>query len=177
MVCWGHKETDIVSNNSQTGCGVQSMLNSYEGTKKISPSTLQHQQQPEPLIQPKTDPCFHVVTPNSHLTGTAEIATRETSQRFSNLLLSSFVENLWISAWLSCSGLTGVAPCVASCCCRPSSLRFWNALLHSLVVTSVAFLSSVTSLSILLSPLTSTRHFHPHNCCSLNIYSLLDPSL
>lgn len=85
MVCWGHKETDMVSNSSQTGCGIQSMLNWYEGTKKISPATLQHQQQPEPLIQPKTDP---------DLTGTAEIATCETSQRFSNLLLSSFVETL-----------------------------------------------------------------------------------
>lgn len=96
MVCWGHKETDMVSNNSQTGCGVQSMLNCYEGTKKISPSTLQHQQ-PEHLIQPMTDPCFHVVTPTSHpdhLTGTAEIATCETSQCFLNLLLSSFVETL-----------------------------------------------------------------------------------
>lgn len=82
---------------------------------------------------------------------------------------------LWITARLSCSGLTGVAPSVVSCCCGPSSLRFWNAPLHSLVVTSVAFLS--TSLSILLSPLTSTRHFSPHNCCSLNIFSLSDPSL
>ncbi len=59
---------------------------------------------------------------------------------------------------------------------------FRDGILHILVVTSgylstVAFLSSLTRLSMLLWPLTSTRHICPHNCCSLDIFSFSDHSL
>ncbi len=40
---------------------------------------------------------------------------------------------------------------------------------------TVVFLSSLTSLSILLWPLTSTRHFRPHNCRSLDIFLFFGP--
>ncbi len=42
---------------------------------------------------------------------------------------------------------------------------------------TVSFLSSLTSLPILLWPLTSTSYFRPHNCRSLNIFSFSDHSL
>ncbi len=53
---------------------------------------------------------------------------------------------------------------------------FRDGILYTLVErvviwVTVVFLSSLTSLSILLWPLTSTRHFHPHNCRSLDIFS------
>ncbi len=59
---------------------------------------------------------------------------------------------------------------------------FRDGILQILVVTSgylsyCCFLSSLTSLSILLWPLTSTRHFRPHNCRSLDIFSFSDHSL
>ncbi len=64
-----------------------------------------------------------------------------------------------------------------STCCA-----FRDGILHILVVTSgylsyCCLLSSLTSLPILLWPLTSTRHFHPHNCRSLDIFSFSDHSL
>ncbi len=55
---------------------------------------------------------------------------------------------------------------------------FRDSILHTLVVTSgYFFLSSLTSLPILLWPLTSTMHLRPHNCRSLDIFYFSDHSL
>ncbi len=48
-------------------------------------------------------------------------------------------------------------------------------LLRVVIWVTVAFLLSILSLSILLWPLTSTRHFRPHNCRSLDIFSFFVP--
>ncbi len=57
---------------------------------------------------------------------------------------------------------------------------FRDGILHTLVVTS-GYLSycclSIISNQSAHSPLTSTRHFHPHNCRSLDIFSFSDYSL
>ncbi len=61
------------------------------------------------------------------------------------------------------------------CCCSPSASGFDVLCIQRLVISvTVAFLSSLTSLPILLWPLTSTRHFRPHICHSLNIFSFLN---
>ncbi len=78
-----------------------------------------HQQQPEPLIQGRIDPCFHVVYSkfwpyHSHFA--AETEVNQTKPPFSNLLLSYFGELDWIVA-------TGVAQ-VIFCFCSPSAWRF-----------------------------------------------------
>ncbi len=57
---------------------------------------------------------------------------------------------------------------------------FRDGILHTLVITS-GYLSycclSIISNQSVHSPLTSTRYFHPHNCCSLDIFSFSDHSL
>ncbi len=59
-----------------------------------------------------------------HLNVAAEIKTHQTRQRFSNLLLSSFVDPVWIVSSVSCSYLTGAAPGVVFCCWSPSASGF-----------------------------------------------------
>ncbi len=157
-----------------------------------TPLTLHHhhRHQPELLRQDMMDPCFHVLYakfwPN-HLNA-AEIETHQTRQCFFNLLLSSFGESVWIVSSVCCSYLTGAAPGVVFCCWSPSASgfdvlcvqRWYSADLgcnELLFEVTVYFLSSLTSLSILLWPLTSTRHFRPHNCRSLDIFSFSDHSL
>jgi len=60
-----------------------------------------------------------------------------------------------------------------SMCCA-----FRDGILYTLVVTS-GYLSycclSIISNQSAHSPLTATRHFHPHNGCSLDIFSFLGP--
>ncbi len=141
-----------------------------------------HQHQPEPLRQGRMDPCFHVLYAMFFYVA-AEIETHQTRQHFSNLLLSNFGEPVWIVVSVSCSYLTGTAPGVVFCCCSPSASGFdvlcvQRCILHMLVIwVTVAFLSSLTNLPILLWPLTSSRHFHSHNCRSLDIFSFSDHSL
>ncbi len=144
---------------------------------------LHHHHQPEPLRQDRMDPCFQVLYAKFwpyHLNVAAEIETHQTRQRFYNLLLSSFGESVWIVVSVSCSYLTGATPGVVFCCCSPSSSGFdvlcvqrWysahlgcNEWLFELLV----FRSFLTSLPILLWPLTSTRHFCPHNCRSYFLF-------
>ena len=98
---------------------------------------------------------------------------------------SSIVQFWWACVNCSLSFLLfaeRVSPGVLFCCCSPSSSRFhvwcvqrWYSAFHwlerVLIWVTVAFLSSGTSLPILLWPLTSTRHFRPHNCHALDIFS------
>ncbi len=95
-----------------------------------------------------------------HLNVAAEIETR---QCFSNLLLSSFVESVWIVSSVCCSYLTGAAPGVVFCCWSPSASGFMccvfrDGILQTLVVTS-GYLSycrlSIISNQSAHSPLTS----------------------
>ncbi len=121
-----------------------------------------------------------------HLNVAAEIKTHQTRQRFSNLLLSNFGESVWIIASVSCSCLTGAAPGVVFCSCSTSASGFdvlcvqrWCS--AYLGCNECFFFFSYCCLSIISnqsvhSPLTSTRHFHPHNCRSLDIFSFSDHS-
>ncbi len=127
--------------------------------------------------------CFYPKFWPYHLNVAAEIETHQNRQRFSNLLLSSFGDPVWIVAsvlswperhpvWSSAAGAHLLQ---GSTCCA-----FRDGILHTLVVTS-GYLSycclSIISNQSAHSPLTSTRHFHPHNCCSLDIFSFSDHSL
>ena len=127
-------------------------------------------QQPEPLIIGRMDPCFYVVYTkfwSHHLNVAAEIETHRTRPRFP-IFSCNFGEPVWTVASVSCSYPTGVAP-------GPQGLTCWtlrDCIRHTLVVTSgwvtVALLSSWTHFLWLL---TSTRHFRPQNCRSLDIFS------
>ncbi len=125
------------------------------------------------------DPCFHVLYVKFwpyHLNVAAEIKTHQTRQRFSNLLLSNFGEPVRIVASVSDRSSTRCGLLLqGSMCCA-----FRDGILHTLVVTS-GYLSycclSIISNQSAHSPLTSTRHFHPHNCRSLDIFSFSDHCL
>ncbi len=99
-----------------------------------------------------------------------------------NVFQSSIVQfwwSVWIVSSVCCSYLTGAAPGVVFCCWSPSASGFdvlcvqrWysadlgcNEWLFKLLLLSIISNQS----AILLWPLTSTRHFHPHNCRSLDI--------
>ncbi len=121
-----HKGMDMISNNTQLGCGglnnAQLVLSGPKCAKKIS--------LPPPawtLRQGRMDPRFHVLYAKFwpyHLNVAAETETHQIRQRFSNLLLSNFGEPVWIVASVSCSYLTGAAPGVVFCCCSPSASGF-----------------------------------------------------
>ncbi len=96
-----------------------------------------------------------------HLNVAAEFETHHTRQRFSNLLLSSFGESVWIVSSVCCSYLTGAAPGVVFCCWSPSASgfdvlcvqRWYSAYLGCnewLFELLLPFYTSITSLSILL---------------------------
>lgn len=79
------------------------------------------------------------------------------------LYFSNSGEPVQIVTPVSCSYLTGVV----LCCCRIS----FSFLGSNQSVLTVACLLLGTSLPILFWPLPSTSHFHPHNCCSLDVFS------
>ncbi len=96
LSCWkyirrwvhcSHKGMDMVSNNTQVGCGdAQLVLRGPKCAKKISPTSLHHHHQPEPLRQGRMDPCFHVLYAKFwpyHLNVAAEIKSYQIRQRFS----------------------------------------------------------------------------------------------
>ncbi len=191
MVHCSHKEMDMVRNNTQVDCGVlndaQLVLMDPKCAKKIPPhhyttsTSLNHW---DKAGWSMLSCSLHQIL-TLHLT-VAEIKTPQTRQRFYNLLLSSFGESVWIVSSVCCSYLTGAAPGVVFCCWSPSASGFdvlcvQRCILQILVVNewfiwvTVAFLSSLTSL--VHSPLISRRHFHPHNCRSLDIFSFSDHSL
>ncbi len=189
LVHCSHKGMDMVSNNTQVGGRLndaQLVLRCPKCAKKISPH--HHHHQPEPLRQGRMDPCFHVLYAKFwpyHLNVAAEIETHQTRQHFSNLLLSNFGEPVWIVATVSCLSWQERHPVWSSAavahllqglaCCA-----FREGILYTLVVMS-GYLSycclSIISNQFAHYPLTSTRHFRPHNCRSLDIFSFSDPSL
>ncbi len=127
-------------------------------------------------------------------TSMMRISRSTTSQRCSILLLNwdlVTVEAVWVK-WTHChvqetslrwfelcdtvwSSATVAHLLQGSTCCV-----FRDDILYSLVVTS-GYLSycclSIISNQSAHSPLTSTRHFRPHNCRSLDIFSFSDHSL
>ncbi len=130
----------------------------------IFPTPLHHHHQPEPLRQVRMDPCFHVLYAKFrpyHLNVAAEIETYQTRQHFSNLR-----HPVWSSA-----AVAHLLQCLTCC-------AFRDGILHILVVTS-GYLSycclSIISNQSAHSPLTSTRHFCPHNCCSLDYFLYFGP--
>ncbi len=101
---------------------------------------------------------------------------------FPNLLLSNFGEPVQIVAsvpvlsWQERYPVWSSAAVVhllqgLTCC------AFRDCILHSLVVTSVYLSYFCLSIISDQSPLTSTTHFRPHNCRSLEIFSFSDHSL
>ncbi len=90
------------------------------------------------------------------------------SSRFSNLLVYGFGDPVWSVSSVCCSYLTGAAPGVVFCCWSPSASGF-----HVLCVqrwcsadlgcNSYCYLSIISNQSILLWPLTSTRHVHDYS--------------
>ncbi len=149
--------------------------------QKISLTPLYHHHQLEPLRRGRMDPCFHVLYAKfwpCHLNVAAEIETLQTRQHFSNLLLSNLGEPVWIVASVSCCwqerhpvwSSAAVAHLLqGSTCCA-----FRDGILHTLVVTSVIWVTVVLSIIsnqyILLWPLTS-RHF-VHTTATHQIFSL-----
>ncbi len=132
--------------------------------RKYPPTPLHHQQ-PEPLRQGRMIHAFMFFTPNSDPTSECCSRNRDSSdrQRFSNLLLSSFGESVWIVSSVSCSYQTGAAPGVVFCCWSPSDSGFdvlcvQRCILQTLVVTSgylsYCYLSIISNQSV-HSPLTS----------------------
>ncbi len=55
-----YKRMDMISKNTQVGCGILRCTIGTKCAKKISPTPLHHHQ-PEPLRQGMMDPCFHVL--------------------------------------------------------------------------------------------------------------------
>ncbi len=79
-----HKGMDMVSNNTQVGCGFKQCSIGTKCAKKISPTPLHHHQL-ELLRQGRMDPCFHVLYAKFwpyHLNVAAEIETHQTSNVF-----------------------------------------------------------------------------------------------
>ncbi len=148
------------------------------------PQPLNHQ--PKLLRQGRMDPCFHVIYAKFwpyHLNVAAEIETHQTRQLFSNLLLSNSDEPVWIVASVSCwQERHPVWSSAAAAHLLQGSTYFAlrDGILHTLVVMS-GYLSycclSIISNQSAHYPLTSTRHFRPFNCHSLDIFSFSDPSL
>ncbi len=129
---------------------------------------------------------FMFFMPNSDPTSECRSRNRDSSDQ-ATFLQSSIVQFWW--ACVNCSlrflllaDRSGTG--VVFCCWSPSASGFdvlcvqrWYS---ALVVTS-GYLSycclSIISNQSAHSPLTSTRHFHPHNCRSLDIFSFSDNSL
>ncbi len=122
-----------------------------------------------------------------HLNVAAEIETHQTRQRFTIFYCAVLVSLcklyppcpvlIWQERHPVWSSAAVVHLLQGSTCCV-----FRDGILHILVVTSgylsYCCLSIISnSLSILLWPLTSTRHNHPQNCRSLDIFSFSDHSL
>ncbi len=118
-----------------------------------------------------------------HLNVAAEIETHQTRQHFPIfycpilvILCELFPVLIWQKRHPVWSSAAVVHLLQGLMCCV-----FRDGILQILVVTSgylsYCCLSIISnSLSILLWPLTSTRHFGPHNCRSLDIFSFLDHS-
>ncbi len=122
------------------------------------------------------DPCFHVLYAKFwpyHLNVAAEIETHQTRQRF---FQSSIVQFWWTCVNCSLRVLFLADRSSTRCglllqgsmCCV-----FRDGILHTLIITS-GYLSfcclSIISNQSAHSPLTSTRHFRPHICHSLDIF-------
>ncbi len=158
------------------------------GTKgpKVCQENIPHTITPPPpawTVETRQDPCFHVLYAKFwpyHLNVAAEIETHQTRQCFYNLLLSNFGDPVWIVpvfSWQERHPVWSSAVVAhllqGSMCCA-----FRDDILHSLVVTSDYL--SYCCLSIIFNPsahfpLTSTRHFRPHNCRSLDIFFFFGP--
>ncbi len=91
--------------------------------KRICATPLYHHYEPELVIQGRMHLwCFCQILTPYHLNVKAEIETPQTSQTFSNLLLSKFGEPVPTVVLVSCSYLTGVALGMVFCCCGPSDV-------------------------------------------------------
>ncbi len=124
-----HKGMDMVSNNTQVGCGV--FIRCSIGTKgpKVCQENIPHTNTTSLNRWDKAGwiHAFMFFTPNSVSTiwmSQAEVETHQTRQRISNLLLSNFSEPLWIVSSVCYSYLTGAAPGVVFCCWSPSASGF-----------------------------------------------------
>ncbi len=152
------------------------------------PTPLHHHHRPEPLRQGRMDPCFHVLYAKFwpyHLNFAGKIKTHQTRQRFFPIAYCLFLQSssLHFLFLVDRSGTRCGLLLLEPICFRVrrvvrSEMVFCIPWLWRVFIwVTVSFLSSLTSLPILLWPLTSTRHFRPHNCLSLEIYCFSDYSL
>ncbi len=111
----GHKGIDVVSRNTLWRLNdaqlwrTQSVARKYLHTITPHPAWTVDTRQNGSMLS-----CFYPKFWPNHPNDAAEIETHQSRQPFSNLLLCSFGEPVWIVAWFSCSQLTGVALGVSS---------------------------------------------------------------
>ncbi len=141
--------------------------------KKISPTPLHHHQ-PEPLRQGRMNPCFLVFL-RQILPLPSECRSRNRVQ-FWWFCVNWIPVLSWQERHPVWSSAAGAHLLQGSTCCV-----FRDGIMHNLVVMSgylsYCCLSIISNQSILLWPLTSTTHFHPHNYRSLDIFYFSDHSL
>ncbi len=162
------------------------MLNWYytKCAKKISPTPLHHQHQPEPLRQGRMDPCFHVLY-TKFWPYIWMLQQKSRLIRQATFLQSSIVQFWWsgvncILRVLFLADMSGTRcglVLLEPICFRVRCVVCSDGILYTLVVTS-GYLSyccfSIISNQSVHSPLTSDINKAFLNCCSLHIFSFSD---
>lgn len=189
-----HKGMDIFSENIHVGCGIQMKLSWNHYTCTITPTPS--------FMQGRMDLCFYDVYAkfwHDHLDALDKIETRQSRQHVFSLLLSNFFCGLWV--WWSVTGPQPVglshslpflyladrttpvwsSAAVAHLCKGLMCCSFRDGILHFLVVKSGCFIyccfSIIWNHSSYFDLSTLTRHFCPHNCRCLDVFSSLGHSL
>ncbi len=146
------------------------------GTKgtKLCQKNIPHTITPPPpawTVETRQDGSMLSCSLRQILTLTCRSRNRDSSDQ-ATFFQSSIVQFWW--AWVNCRHPEWSSAAVAHLLQGSKCCVFRDGILHTLVITS-GYLSycclSIISNQSAHSPLTSTRHFHPHNCRSLDIFS------
>ncbi len=123
MVHCSHKGMDMVSNNTQVDWRLNDAQLVQSVSRKYPPQHYTTSLNRWDKAGWSMLSCSLSQILTLHLNA-AEIETHQIRQRFSNLLLSSFGDPVWIVSSVCCSYLTGAAPGVVFCCWSPSASGF-----------------------------------------------------